>query len=82
MLQFKEGMSVTPLALRPDDAAVSLGISKSSLEKLVREGKIRPPIDFPGLKGVKVFDRERLQLDWQALRDEAQSEQANPWDES
>lgn len=73
--------SLTPFALRPDDAARTLGISKSSLDNLVRMGKIRAPVSFPGLKNVKVFDREQLYQDWQALRDEGQSEQPNPCDE-
>jgi hypothetical protein len=71
---------LTPFALRPEGAAEALGISKSSLDKLVKAGKIRPPIAVPGMY-VKLFDRERLLQDWQALMEEAENGAANPWDE-
>jgi hypothetical protein len=74
--------SLTPFALRPDDAANTLGISKSALDKLVKEKKIRPPVSIPGLKGVKVFDRDQLWLDWQALREEGENGATNSWDDA
>ena len=73
---------ITPIALRPDDAAKSLGISLSSLDKLVREGKIRPPIAVPHLRGIKCFDLERLRQDWQAIIEEAENGGANSWDDA
>lgn len=72
---------VIPIALSPDDAAAALGISRSSLDKLVREGKIRPPVPIPGLRGIFRFDREQLYMDWLSFREESQNGNANPWDE-
>jgi hypothetical protein len=69
------------IALRPDDAAEALGISKSSLEKLVKAGKIRPPIAIPLLR-IKLFDWERLLQDWQALIEEAENGAVNSWDDA
>ena len=71
----------TPFALRPEDAAEALGISKSSLDKLLKAGKIRPPVAVPGLS-VKLFDRERLRQDWQALIEEAENGASNSWDDA
>ena len=72
---------LTPFALRPEDAAEALGISKSSLEKLVKAGKIRPPVAVPGLC-VKLFDRERLRQDWQAIIEDSENGAANSWDDA
>ena len=71
---------MAPLALRPEDAADALGISKSSLDKLVKAGKIRPPIAVPGLY-VRLFDGDRLRQDWHALIEEAENGSANTWDD-
>ncbi len=73
---------ITPIALRPDDAAKYLGISLSSLWKLVREGKIKPPIAVPHLRGIKLFDLERLRQDWQAIVEESENGAANSWDDA
>ena len=73
-------ISMAPIALRPHDAAEALGISKSSLDKLVKDKKIRPPVTVPGMN-VVLFDSERLRQDWQALRNEAENGRANTWDD-
>jgi len=51
--------SVRPIALRPRDAATALGISLSTLDRLVRSG------DLPVIKAgrVRIFSVESLQ-DW------------------
>jgi hypothetical protein len=70
-----------PLALRPDAAASALGISRSTLMRLVEVGKIRRPVVL--LRGIVLFDFERLRDDWEALRDEtlaANDDSPNPWD--
>jgi hypothetical protein len=72
----------TTIALRPDDAAKALGISLGSLDKLVREGKIRPPIAVPHLRGIKCYDLERLRQDWQAIIEESENGATNSWDEA
>ena len=68
-----------PFALRPKDAADHLGISEGSLDKLVKAGKIRPPIAVPGLN-VRLYDRERLRRDWQAIIEESENGAENSWD--
>ncbi|MGA7328484.1 MAG: hypothetical protein WBX25_29340 [Rhodomicrobium sp.] len=68
-----------PLALRPDGAAEALGISKSTLEKLVKEGKIRPPVSIR--PGISLYDFAQLAADWAALRDECLNGSKNEWDQ-
>jgi len=72
--------SAHPIALRPDAAAAALGISTATLGRLVTEGKIRKPVTLT--RGVVLYDFQRLQADWQSLRDdlEAASDGENPWD--
>ena len=77
-----ERRTLMPIAVRPDDAAAALGISRSSLEKLVKEGKIRPPISIAGLRGVLLYDHEQLLADWRALRDEYSNANVNSWDDA
>jgi hypothetical protein len=72
-------VAMAPFALRPHDAAEALGISKSSLDKLVKDGKIRPPIAPPGMN-IRLFSVERLRQDWQSLLEEAENGSDNPWD--
>ncbi len=66
-----------PLALRAADAAAALGISESLLEKLVKDGKLHPPVPIPGHRASR-YDFQRLREDWQKMREEAEA--ANPWD--
>ena len=73
-------ISMPPIALRPHDAAEALGISKSSLDKLVDAGKIRPPVAVPGMN-IRLYDAERLRQDWQELREQAENGSTNPCDE-
>lgn len=72
--------SAHPIALRPDAAAAALGISAATLRQLVTEGKIRKPVTLT--RGIVLYDFQRLQSDWQSLRDsiEAASDGENPWD--
>ncbi len=70
--------AMIPIALRPDDAAEALGISPSFLDKLVKAGKIRPPVAIPGSRVVR-YDREHLLADWRALRDESLNGNADSW---
>ncbi len=77
-------LTIEPLALRPDNAAAALGISRASLMKLVSEGRIRGPVVI--LRGVVLFDFSNLRDDWEALRDAAGAaasegdKEPNPWD--
>ena len=68
------------IALRPDDAAALLGISKSTLAKLVAEGKFRGPTAIRN--GIVLYDANWLQEDWEALRDEFSRGSANSWDDA
>jgi hypothetical protein len=70
------------IALRPEDAAHAIGISCSSLDKLVKAGKIRPPIAVPHLRGIKCYDLERLRQDWHAIIEESENGAANSWDDA
>jgi hypothetical protein len=69
------------IALRPEDAAATLSISLSSLNRLVAEGKIRRPVRVPGMN-IVLYDRHKLMADWQVLQDNCSSEGINPWDVS
>ena len=55
-----------------------LGVSESLLEKLVKDGKLRGPVHFPGHR-IARYDYEYLRADWEALREQAEA--INPWDE-
>ncbi len=69
-----------PLALRPDDAAAALGISKSLLDEWVKAGKIRRPVEVPGYR-IRLFPVERLYEDFQKIIEDAENGSSNPCDE-
>ncbi len=69
----------TPIALSPDEAAASLNISRSTLEKFVKDRLFSPPVKIPGHRLVR-YDWERLRADWAALRDRSENEEDNEWD--
>jgi hypothetical protein len=71
--------TIPTIAVSPDDAPRALGISKSSMDKLVKNGKIRPPVQLPGMRRV-AFDWERLVEDWRSLRDESEDRKEGAWD--
>ena len=68
------------IAVRPEGAAATLSMSLSSFNRLVKEGKIRPPIRVPGTN-IVLYDCRKLTEDWQAIQDQCASEEPNEWDE-
>lgn len=65
---------VQPRGLSAVEAAVYLGISPSLFDELVKDGSIRPAKQ---IKGRVVYDRFRLDEDFEALPDKGGG---NPWD--
>jgi hypothetical protein len=60
--------AISPISVSPDDAPRYLGISKGLLERYVKEGKMRGPVQVPGSRR-KVYILEHLRSDWESLLD-------------
>jgi hypothetical protein len=83
--QSKEGAAplvleryISPIAVRPEDAARALGISQSLFEKLVKEGYIDPPVSVPATR-IKRYCWQRLQDNFRAWHELAEDE-PSAWD--
>jgi excisionase family DNA binding protein len=53
------------LGLTYREAAYSLGLSVSTLRRLIREGRISPPVSL-GTR-IRVFDAQQLRSDWHRI---------------
>jgi hypothetical protein len=61
-------LPISPIAVRPEEAARALGISQSLFEKLVKDGYIDPPVAVPGSR-IRVYCWQRLQDNFRAWRE-------------
>lgn len=66
------------LALRPEEAADSIGVSVGTFLSLVEEGKMPRPIAIPGHRLVR-YDAQAVHNAWLALRDAADGSDGNQW---
>lgn len=74
--------AILPRLLRREKAASYLDISPSTLEALVKDGALPPPV--PWGRGAVRYDRAALDAALDRLQDRApqtQMETANPWDD-
>lgn len=67
------------LALRAEDAAAAIGVSVSTFQALVEEGKMPKPVTIPGHRIVR-FDVESVRNAWEALKEGAANDDAGAWD--
>ena len=66
------------LALRPEEAADSIGVSVGTFLSLVEEGKMPRPIAIPGHRLVR-YDAQAVHAAWLAMRDAADASDGNQW---
>jgi len=64
------------LGLTYREAANSLGLSVSTLRRLIREGRISPPVSLG--PRIRVFDAQKLRSDWHRITN--QDCGASDWD--
>lgn len=66
-------------ALRPEEAAESIGVSLSTFQALVDEGRMPRPVPIPGHRLIR-YDAEAVRNAWEALKETAGQPEVNPWD--
>ena len=77
--QLQDRLNYTPRGLRADRAAAYLGMSESSFLALVKEGLMPKPVK---IKGMSVWDREKLDAAFEALQHEPPTSRRNTMDEA
>jgi hypothetical protein len=70
-------LSLEPRGLSRGKAAAYIGVGPTKFDELVSDGRIHAP---KRIDGRKVWDRRKLDEDFEALPDDAQRE-ANSWNE-
>lgn len=70
--------SVPRIALRPQEAADSIGVSLGTFLVWVKDGKMPRPIK---IGRIALYDIEAMRRAWEALKESTGSGDLNPWDE-
>ena len=70
----RNGRSVPRFALRPQEAADSMGVSLGTFQKWVAEGKMPKPIK---IGAVCLYDTETVRKSWEALREAPDTDNGN-----
>jgi excisionase family DNA binding protein len=78
--EFLPARTALRLALRPEEAAEAIGVSLGTFNALVSEGRMPKPVVIPGRRIVR-YDAAAVRNAWEALKEAAQPDDANEWDE-